>query len=96
MAIASGRPTTALKSAAAAPAEPARKSVEQRLFAAGPTFNFFQAVRLLENLHPDREPVGYDGPVGARSCGSRRMCRTTFLPAKSMRFAPTGPAVCPR
>ncbi len=61
MAIASGRATIAVKPDAA-PNE--RPSVEQRLYDDGPLFNFFQAVRLLERLYPDREPVGYDGPVG--------------------------------
>ena len=39
-------------------------TVEQRLFALGPSFNFFQAVRLLERLHPGRGAVGDHGPPG--------------------------------
>lgn len=61
MATASGRPTTPVKPAPAS--NPRERTVEQRLFADGPTFNFFQAVRLLEKLAPDREPVGFDGPA---------------------------------
>ena len=33
-------------------------SLSQRLFADAPSFDFFQAVRLLERLFPDRRPVG--------------------------------------
>jgi type VI secretion system protein ImpH len=49
--------------ASAAP-DPAEMTVEQRLFADGSSFNFFQAVRILEKLRPDRPPVGFDGPAG--------------------------------
>lgn len=35
-------------------------SPAQRLFSDGPAFDFFQAVRLLERLTPDRRPVGRD------------------------------------
>jgi type VI secretion system protein ImpH len=38
------------------------KTVEQRLFAEGFTFDFFQAVRVLERLDPGRRPVGRAGP----------------------------------
>src|SRR5260221_7797947 len=62
MATASGRPTTYLKPAQAA-IEPGRRTVEERLFADGASFNFFQAARILEKLHPDHAPVGFDGPA---------------------------------
>ncbi len=66
MATTSGRTTTVVKPAVARPAplDRSRRTVEQRLFADGPSFNFFQAVRLLEMLAPDRDPVGFDGSVG--------------------------------
>ena len=35
-------------------------SVEQVLFEEGYRFDFFQAVRVLERLYPDRQPVGRD------------------------------------
>ena len=38
-------------------------SVERRLYQDAFDFDFFQAVRLLEKLFPDRVPVGYDGPA---------------------------------
>jgi type VI secretion system protein ImpH len=62
MATASGRPTTYLKPAPAA-IDSGRRSVEERLFADGASFNFFQAARILEKLHPDHAPVGFDGPA---------------------------------
>ncbi len=36
--------------------------LERLLFQNAPGFDFFQAVRLLERLAPDREPVGRNGP----------------------------------
>lgn len=42
-------------------------SVADRLFAEGHAFDFFQAVRLLERLEPERRPVGRDGPPGAEA-----------------------------
>ena len=48
------------------------ESVAVRLFNYPYTFNFFQAVRVLERLFPDTVPVGFDGPVGretVRFCG---------------------------
>jgi type VI secretion system protein ImpH len=35
--------------------------VRQKLFDESPQFEFFQAIRLLERLSPNREPVGYSG-----------------------------------
>jgi type VI secretion system protein ImpH len=43
--------------------DPRERPVQERLFADGPSFSFFQAVRLLEKLAPDRVPVGFDGPA---------------------------------
>jgi type VI secretion system protein ImpH len=81
MATASGRPTTALASATA-DVDPAEMTVEQRLFAQGPTFNFFQAVRLLEKLHPDRHPVGFDGPAGREAARFAAHLSHNFPPSQ--------------
>lgn len=64
MATASGRTTPGLSVRAATLAEldlPA-DSVAARLFREGYGFSFFQAVRLLEKLLPERTPVGLLGP----------------------------------
>ena len=37
-------------------------NIEQRLFAEGCAFDFFQAVRILARLDPSRRPVGQAGP----------------------------------
>lgn len=37
------------------------KTLEERLFQEGHRFNFFQAIRLLEELYPERTPVGRGG-----------------------------------
>jgi type VI secretion system protein ImpH len=49
---------------AAMPSEPVQgpPSLAQRLFQEGYAFDFFQAVRILEKLDPQRQPVGLDGP----------------------------------
>ena len=42
------------------PGQPAARSVRQRLFTDAPSFDFFQAVCLLEACAPDKHPVGLD------------------------------------
>ena len=61
-----GARLTDANGAPASPVVPAPRSfhgVEKRLFTEGFAFDFFQAVRLLEKLAPDRKPVGQD-PFG--------------------------------
>jgi type VI secretion system protein ImpH len=90
MATASGRTTTAVKpgglaigrSTAPTPAGEAPPSVARRLYDDGPLFNFFQAVRLLERLYPDREPVGYDGAVGREVARFRCHISHNFPPSQ--------------
>ena len=48
----------------ATPSRRADPSVAQRLFEAAPQFDFFQAVRLLERLYPERQPVGREASPG--------------------------------
>jgi type VI secretion system protein ImpH len=38
------------------------QTVADLMYREGHRFDFFQAVRLLERLHPDRSPIGYDAP----------------------------------
>lgn len=51
------------------------------LFADGPQFDFFQAVRLLERLYPDRRPVGYDALPGAEVVRFRTLLSLAFPPS---------------
>lgn len=49
---------------------------------AGPTFNFFQAVRLLEKLFPDREPIGYDSSPAREAVRFRAHVALNFPPSQ--------------
>jgi type VI secretion system protein ImpH len=60
----------------------AHASVARRLYDHGPQFNFFQAVRLLERLYPEREPVGYDGPVQREAARFRCHISHNFPPSQ--------------
>jgi len=51
------------------------------LFADGPQFDFFQAVRLLERLIPDRRPVGHDALPGAEVVRFRTYLSLAFPPS---------------
>jgi type VI secretion system protein ImpH len=65
-----------------APPTPAwDRSVKDRLFREAFYFDFFQAVRLLEKLFPDRIPVGRGGPQ------HREVVR--FRPLQSLNFPPS-------
>lgn len=59
-------------------------SLEQTLLEEGYRFNFFQAIRLLERVFPDREPIGHDAHP------TREVVRIQSLP--SLNFPPS--AVC--
>jgi type VI secretion system protein ImpH len=56
-------------------------SVERRLFNDAPLFDFFQAVRLLHRLAPDRTPVGGDGPPWAEPVRFRAHLSLSFPPS---------------
>jgi type VI secretion system protein ImpH len=56
-------------------------SVEERLFTEGYAFDFFQAVRVLERLAPDRQPVGRTGPPGAETVRFRAYLSLGFPPS---------------
>ncbi len=59
---------------------PAR-SVAARLFAEPFGFDFFQAVRLLEQIYPDRVPVGRAGPVSAEVARFQALASLSFPPS---------------
>ena len=86
MATASGRSTTPVAPASAS--DPRERTVEERLFADGPSFNFFQAVRLLEKLAADRQPVGFDGPVGREVARFTAHISHSFPPSQIYEIRP--------
>ncbi len=86
MATASGRSTTPVAPAAAS--DPRERTVEERLFADGPSFNFFQAVRLLEKLGRDRQAVGFDGPVAREVARFTAHISHSFPPSQIYEIRP--------
>jgi type VI secretion system protein ImpH len=69
--------------AEAAPAEGTRRepTVEKRLFEQGFAFDFFQAVRLLQRLEPNRKAVGHAGPPAAEAVRFRSHLSLSFPPS---------------
>ena len=57
------------------------KTVEELLFDEGYSFDFFQAVRVLERLYPERKPVGRGGPPGAEAVRFRAHLSLSFPPS---------------
>jgi type VI secretion system protein ImpH len=57
------------------------RTVEERLFEEPYTFDFFQAVRILERLAPERKPVGRGGPPLAEVVRFRAHLSLTFPPS---------------
>src|ERR1051325_2219467 len=56
-------------------------TVEQQLFEEGYSFDFFQAVRLLERLYPQRQPEGRGGPPAAEQVRFRAHLSLAFPPS---------------
>lgn len=56
-------------------------SIGARLVAKAPQFNFFQAVRLLERIDPDRAPVGYVDSPAREVVRFRALVSTDFPPS---------------
>jgi type VI secretion system protein ImpH len=56
-------------------------SVAELLFAEGYRFSFFQAVRLLARLSPDRQPVGFSAPPAAETVRFRAHVSLSFPPS---------------
>jgi type VI secretion system protein ImpH len=57
------------------------RSVEDRLFQDAFVFDFFQSVRVLEKLAPDRRPVGRDGPPQSEAVRFRAHNSLSFPPS---------------
>jgi type VI secretion system protein ImpH len=57
------------------------KTVEERLLGEGFAFDFFQAVRLLERLLPDRRPVGHTSPPRSEIVRFRAHVSLSFPPS---------------
>jgi type VI secretion system protein ImpH len=79
----------------AAPAEgpPAPRGARARLFAEGFAFDFFQAVRLLERLAPERCPVGRAGPPAAEAVRFRAHLSLSFPPSPIYEIEPAAAAL---
>jgi type VI secretion system protein ImpH len=69
-------------------------SVADRLRAEGYAFDFFQAVRLLEKLDPERRPVGQEGPPAAEVARFRAHLALSF-PASAIYEVDPPSAVVP-
>jgi type VI secretion system protein ImpH len=70
------------------PAGSGQRTLEERLFAEGYCFDFFQAVRLLERLDPSRRPVGRDGPPQAEIARFRAHVSMSFPPSAIVSIEP--------
>ncbi len=63
-------------------------TIAERLFQRGCDFDFFQAVRLLEALYPDRRPVGHGGPPDAEALQFRAQQSLDFPPSAVCQVEP--------
>jgi type VI secretion system protein ImpH len=89
----------ALAARAAPPPAEARaetvRTLEERLFAEGYAFDFFQAVRLLERLAPFRSPIGRDGPPQEEIVRFRAHVSLSFPPSTIVSLEPPSQATPP-
>src|SRR5260370_38455763 len=73
------------------------QSPAKRLFADGPSFDFFQAVRLLERLFPERKPVGREFLPQTEVIRFRAHLSLSFPPSSIHAIeAPNDERPCPR
>ena len=56
-------------------------SVAEQLLEEGYRFDFFQAVRLLERVYPNRRAVGREGPPGQETVRFRAHLSLSFPPS---------------
>jgi type VI secretion system protein ImpH len=71
------------RSASSAPSEAlAERTVEELLFIEPFAFRFFQAVRLLERMYPERRPVGRGGPPRSEVVRFRAHRSLSFPPSE--------------
>jgi type VI secretion system protein ImpH len=78
-----------------APEETARMpssepTLEERIFREGYSFDFFQAVRVLERLRPEAKPVGLSGPPREEVVRFRSHVSTSFPPSAIYDIAKPG------
>jgi type VI secretion system protein ImpH len=66
----------------------AAATVAERLFAEGFAFDFFQAVRLLEKLAPERRPVGHDATPRSEAARFRAHLSASFPPSSIYQIEP--------
>jgi type VI secretion system protein ImpH len=62
--------------------------LERVLFEEGYRFDFFQAVRLLERLYPEHEPVGQDAPPSQEAVRFRSRISLSFPPSEVHEISP--------
>ncbi len=72
---------------------PDPRSLSTRLFTHGHAFDFFQAVRLLQQLNDDVEPIGYDGPPNAEPVRLRSQLSLAFPAGQIAEISPATPDV---
>ena len=63
-------------------------AIARQLFSGAGAFDFFQAVRLLERLSPDRQPVGYPGKPGEEVVRLRAYPSLAFPPSAVQQLTP--------
>src|SRR5215510_11423136 len=61
--------------------------LEDVLFEEGYRFDFFQAVRVLERLYPQRQPVGRDAPPSQEAVRFRSHLSLSFPPSSIYEIA---------
>jgi type VI secretion system protein ImpH len=76
---------------ALAPRGLAERSLAERLLAEGYAFDFFQAVRLLEKVAPERRPVGDTGPPATEAARFRAQVSLSFPASAIHLIEPPGP-----
>ncbi len=72
---------------------PRAATLEERLFLEAFSFDFFQAVRLLEKLQPAGRPVGYGGPPEEEVVRLRALQSLDFPPSAIHHLEPAGDAL---
>ena len=83
-----GAPAVAGSSGAPVVAGPSTRSVEQTLYREPYRFDFFQAVRLLEKLFPQKRPIGRGGGPGSQAARFHAHLSLGFPPTVIQRLDP--------
>ena len=72
-----------------------KPSVAQLCFAEGYRFDFFQAVRLLERLYPERQPIGHSASPAEEVVRFRARLALSFPPSAIHEITPAADAAQP-